>query len=207
MQPGIRLTELQRPRLRTAGFSQTELRAYLYFSFSLCAVRECSCRKTRSGRLTRSLTPHSPAGAFAHKDSASPLLTLSEKILTRQDLLLRRAMLAGLLPVYVDRFARAWHRLSTADAPEPQFHYREAHRLRQGGAKKNVYFLFRRISPGVIPTRARCVRMKSLAPAKPRSNLFRVRRNNTQCVSAPLPGKAEPLPGKAAFCIASSAQS
>ena len=28
-------------------------------------------------------------------------------------------MLAGVSPVYVDRFARAWHRLSTADAPEP----------------------------------------------------------------------------------------
>ena len=25
-------------------------------------------------------------------------------------------MLAGLLPVYVDRFARAWHRLATTDA-------------------------------------------------------------------------------------------
>lgn len=69
------------------------------------------------------MTPHSPAGAFAHKDSASPLLTLSEKY-GRQDLLLRRAMLTGLLLTYVDRFARAWHRLSTADAPEPRFYYR-----------------------------------------------------------------------------------
>ena len=33
-------------------------------------------------------------------------------------------MLTGLLPTYVDRFARAWHRLSTADAPEPRFYYR-----------------------------------------------------------------------------------
>ena len=75
-------------------------------------------QKMQSERLTWSLTPHSPAGAFAHKDSASPLLTLSEEIFGRQDLLLRRAMLAGLLPVYVDRFARAWHRLSTADTSE-----------------------------------------------------------------------------------------
>ena len=30
-------------------------------------------------------------------------------------LLLERAMLAGLCPVYVDRFARVWHRLSTTD--------------------------------------------------------------------------------------------
>ena len=117
-------------------------------------------QKAQSERLTWSLTPHSPAGAFAHKDSASPLLTLSERILTRQDLLLRRAMLAGLLPVYVDRFARAWHRLSTADAPEPQFHYREAHRLRQGGARKNAHFPLRRNSPGVIPMCARNTRMK-----------------------------------------------
>ena len=73
-------------------------------------------QKPQSERLTWSLTPHSPAGAFAHKDSASPLLTLSEEIYGRQDLLLRRAMLAGLLPVYVDRFARAWHRLTTTDA-------------------------------------------------------------------------------------------
>ena len=28
-------------------------------------------------------------------------------------------MLAGVSPVYVDRFARAWHRLSTADMSEP----------------------------------------------------------------------------------------
>ena len=74
------------------------------------------CAKPQSERLTWSLTPHSPAGAFAHKDSASPLLTLSEEKFGRQDLLLRRAMLAGLLPVYVDRFARAWHRLATTDA-------------------------------------------------------------------------------------------
>ena len=73
-------------------------------------------QKPQSERLTWSLTPHSPAGAFAHKDSASPLLTLSEENFGRQDLLLRRAMLAGLLPVYVDRFARAWHRLATTDA-------------------------------------------------------------------------------------------
>ena len=73
-------------------------------------------QKPQSERLTWSLTPHSPAGAFAHKDSASPLLTLSEEKFGRQDLLLRRAMLAGLLPVYVDRFARAWHRLATTDA-------------------------------------------------------------------------------------------
>ena len=78
----------------------------------------------QSGRLTWSLTPHSPAGAFAHKDSASPLLTLSEEIFGRQDLHLRRAMLTGLLPAYVDRFARAWHRLSTTDASELPFHYR-----------------------------------------------------------------------------------
>jgi len=33
----------------------------------------------------------------------------------RSDLRLERAMLAGLCPVYVDRFARVWHRLSTTD--------------------------------------------------------------------------------------------
>ena len=79
-------------------------------------TRTYCTQKPQSERLTWSLTPHSPAGAFAHKDSASPLLTLSEEKFGRQDLLLRRAMLAGLLPVYVDRFARAWHRLATTDA-------------------------------------------------------------------------------------------
>ena len=32
-------------------------------------------------------------------------------------------MLAGLLPVYVDRFARAWHRLSIADASAAKLLY------------------------------------------------------------------------------------
>ena len=95
-------------------------------------------QKLQSERLTWSLTPHSPAGAFAHKDSASPLLTLSERILTRQDLLLRRAMLAGLLPVYVDRFARAWHRLATTDASEPQLHYNRMPAVRQALRRKDT---------------------------------------------------------------------
>ena len=89
-------------------------------------------QKTRqSERLTWSLTPHSPAGAFAHKDSASPLLTLAEEIFGRQDLLLRRAILTVRLPAYVDRFARAWHRLSTTDASELPLHYRFPLLLRQ----------------------------------------------------------------------------
>ncbi|MDD3411480.1 MAG: hypothetical protein PHY12_11805 [Eubacteriales bacterium] len=33
----------------------------------------------------------------------------------RPVLLLERAMLAGLCPGYVDRFARVWHRLATTD--------------------------------------------------------------------------------------------
>ena len=100
----------------------------------------------QSERLTWSLTPHSPAGAFAHKDSASPLLTLSEEIFGRQDLPLRRAMLTGLLPAYVDRFARAWHRLSTTDAFGLPVHYRRVILLRQ---EHPHYFFFMYVPSGI----------------------------------------------------------
>lgn len=56
--------------------STKEPQASALGSFIICTI--CT-PKTQPGRLTRSLTPHSPAGAFAPKDSASPLLTLSEK--------------------------------------------------------------------------------------------------------------------------------
>ncbi len=58
----------------------------------------CLCCRMRSSRPTWSLTPHSPAGTFAPKDSASPLLALSTKELCWQDLHLSRTMLTGTLP-------------------------------------------------------------------------------------------------------------
>ena len=108
--------------------------------------------QTQSERLTWSLTPHPPAGAFAHKDSASPLLTLSEEIFGRQDLHLRRAMLAGLLPVYVDRFARAWHRLSTTDALGLHTHYRN-----QGSRRQAPPYDFDKLYSGVFTLPNQCV--------------------------------------------------
>ena len=79
----------------------------------------------RLPRPTWSLTPHSPAGGFAPKDSASPLLPLSARKAGGQDLLLSRTMLTGIFPAYVDRFACDWHRLSTTDAREPHLYYRK----------------------------------------------------------------------------------
>ena len=84
--------------------------------------RAVKCIKIRPPRPTWSLTPHPPAGPFAHKDMASPLLRLSGT-LARQDLPLSRTMLTGIFPAYVDRFACDWHRLSTTDAREPHIHY------------------------------------------------------------------------------------
>lgn len=64
-------------------------------------------------RLTWFLTPHSPAGRFAHK-SIAPHYCSSR--LFRQDLHLRRTMLTSHSLAYVDRFACVWHRLSTTDS-------------------------------------------------------------------------------------------
>ena len=73
-------------------------------------------QKSRNLRARPGLCPHTrQLGISLLRTLASPLLTLSVKILFRQDLHLRRAMLTGLLPAYVDRFARVWHRLSTTD--------------------------------------------------------------------------------------------
>ena len=50
-----------------------------HFFFERYSVKKSAekCIKIRPPRPTWSLTPHSPAGAFAPKDFASPLLTLS----------------------------------------------------------------------------------------------------------------------------------
>jgi len=50
-------------------------------------------------------------------------------------------MLAGLLPVYVDRFARVWHRLSTTDTPGLRFHYKQALCSRQAPVKQVFKYL------------------------------------------------------------------
>lgn len=60
-------------------------------------------------------------------------------------------MLAGVSPVYVDRFARAWHRLSTADAPEPLFHYTGSRPLRQAVPALSLRYT----EPEVMPMRYR----------------------------------------------------
>ena len=92
----------------------------------------------RLPRPTWSLTPHSPAGGFAPKDSASPLLPLSARKASGQDLLLSRTMLTGVFPAYVDRFACDWHRLSTTDARKPQNHYKRAPGFRQAKSERNM---------------------------------------------------------------------
>lgn len=61
-------------------------------------------------------------------------------------------MLTGLLPAYVDRFARAWHRLSTTDTSELPIHYRESKPDRQ--VRKYYFFIqvcARRYPLGLVP--------------------------------------------------------
>ena len=95
---------------------------------SLCGLRKEApfCIIIRFPRPTWSLTPHSPAGAFAPKALTPPHYWRSRRRQKprRQDLPLSRTMLTGIFPAYVDRFACDWHRLSTTDARKPRIHYR-----------------------------------------------------------------------------------
>lgn len=52
------------------------------------------------------------------------------------DLLLNRAMLTGLCPAYVDRFARDWPRLSTTDLLSAFPYYIPLGLIAQGGGQK-----------------------------------------------------------------------
>ena len=96
------------------------------------------CAKPQSERLTWSLTPHSPAGAFAHKDSASPLLTLSEKFwpagLTSKARHARRTF-AGLRGSLCPRLASTCNHRRARTAC---FHYRKSGAPRQAFSANEI---------------------------------------------------------------------
>ena len=71
-------------------------------------------------RLTWSLTPHPPAGAFAAPDLARPRRLRPSPGEPGQDLHLNRAMLSDQGSPYVGRFARGWHRLPEIVSGQPQ---------------------------------------------------------------------------------------
>ena len=77
-------------------------------------------KKTRF-QLTWSLPPHSPPGRFAPKASCLP--TTAPLGHARTDLHLKRTMLPGIFPDYVDRFACVWPRLATTDLEKGLYVY------------------------------------------------------------------------------------